>query len=751
MYTYDLTAFSLCVESLNSNTISSSSLETCFDNVEKKISRLDLSDLNLTFVVPTLQINTSVIIETLDLSSNRFESLPIVSISDATSFAQRLDLSKCNISNIGSNSFENLPNLKILSLSRQYIISNMNIDSGAFGSNLDALEMIDLSGNMLTSLPNGLLSTVSSSLRVLWLGENEFQDFSFTKLGLNHSLMMTELNLTSNSIDTLSSKNFAHVQSLRSLDLSNNRIDRIDGDTFRDMQNLTQLWLDGNMLVSFPSDLFSMTPNLSELYLYNNNIQVVKSQMFSIPSLSVLNLFYNSIREIESDAFAGLSLHVRSVFRARISLSSFTYSYANRITCSIGKYHSRTQVLDLTYQSIERIHEDAFRGVNISEIRLGGNNVRYVSASSFVQQQELQEQQLTCYHVEDWTVELVEGYFFTCDEYEALQSHIQGFHLGTKGSAGLTPADACCGLGGGVKTGLTLQMDERSTVSCFSNDNLTSVRGVRAWSSFSLMFIQSCITHIKGILEDTNSISNSIYSYARIQVQCLCGDSDRRFDMNRETCVNSCVVGERWEVASSSDIASSGFLTSSGRCTQCELGYVGNSSILSWPESCLACEGGTFSADFGSTKCRVCESNTYSNSGSSECISCPSGKISSVRSNRCQTCSWEYTGSDRCETMVLGIILIVVSVVVLLSTIALMWSKLRAQFKRLIAYRAEMRVAKELLETAHDDINLMCSAWHFDFSEVNLERKLAAGAAGQVWLGSLHDKWYVVLSPTLSL
>ena len=316
MYTYDLTAFSLCVESLNSNTISSSSLETCFDtlsdNVEK-ISRLDLSDLNLTFVVPTLQINSSVIIETLDLSSNRFESLPIVSISDAASFAQRLDLSECNISNIGSNSFENLPNLEILSLSSQYI-SNMNIDSEAFGSNLDALEMIDLSGNMLTSLPNGLLSTVSSSLRVLWLGENEFQDFSSTKLGLNHSPMMTELNLTSNLIDTLSSKNFAHVQSLRSLDLSNNRIDRIDGDTFKDMQNLTQLWLDGNMLVSFPSDLFSMTPNLSELYLYNNNIQVVKSQMFSIPSLSVLNLFYNSIREIESDAFAGLSLHVRSVF-----------------------------------------------------------------------------------------------------------------------------------------------------------------------------------------------------------------------------------------------------------------------------------------------------------------------------------------------------------------------------------------------------------------------------------------------------
>ena len=94
--------------------------------------------------------------------------------------------------------------------------------------------------------------------------------------------------------------------------------------------------------------------------------------------------------------------------------------------------------------------------------------------------------------------------------------------------------------------------------------------------------------------------------------------------------------------------------------------------------------------------------------------------------------------------MVLGLILIVVSVVTLLSTIVLMWSKLRAQFKRLIAYRVEMLSAKKLLETAHDDINLMCSAWHFDFSEVSLDRKLAAGAAGQVWLGSLHEKWYVV-------
>ena len=421
----------------------------------------------------------------------------------------------------------------------------MNIDSEAFGSNLDALEMIDLSGNMLTSLPNGLLSTVSSSLRVLWLGENEFQDFSATKLGLNHSLM-TDLNLTSNSIDALSSKNFAHMQSLRSLDLSNNRIDRIDRDTFSDVQNLTQLWLDGNMLVDFPSDLFSSTPNLSELYLYNNNIQVVKSQMFSIPSLSVLNLFYNSIREIESDAFAGLSVHV----------------------------------LDLTYQSIERIHEDAFRGVNISEIRLGGNNVRYVSASSFVQQQELQEQQLTCYHVEDWTVELVEGYFFTCDEFEALQSHIQGFHLGTKGSAGLTPADACCGLGGGVRTGSTLQMDERSTVSCFSNDNLTSVRGVRAWSPniFSLMFIQSCHSLQRTLRCEV--LEHKFYSFIieSLESNLNCASrsntgtmSVRRFRPtfryeSRDVCEFMCRRREM-EVASSSDIAASGFLTSSKMCS----------------------------------------------------------------------------------------------------------------------------------------------------------------------------------------
>lgn len=457
------------------------------------------------------------------------------------------------------------------------------------------------------------------------------------------------------------------MHSLRSIDLSNNRIVSIESDTFSDAQNLTQLWLNNNMLMNLPSDLFSRTPNLSELYLYNNNLQVVKSQMFSIPSLKVLNLFYNSIREIESDAFASLSV----------------------------------QTLDLSYQSVERIHENAFRGVNISEIRLGGNNVRYVSASSFVQQQELRDQERVCHHVEDWTVELVEGYFFTCDEFEALQSHIQGFHLGTKGSAGLTPADACCELGGGVRTGSALQMDERSTVSCFSNDNFTSV-------------------------------------------QCSCGDSDRRFDLNRETCVNSCVVGERWEAASSSQIVSSGFLTSAGKCVQCEMGLVGNSSVLDWPESCVSCEGGTFTSDFGSTECRVCESNTYSDSGASECISCPSGKISSVRSHRCETCSWEYTGSRRCETMVLGLILIVVSVVTLLSTIVLMWSKLRAQFKRLIAYRVEMLSAKKLLETAHDDINLMCSAWHFDFSEVSLDRKLAAGAAGQVWLGSLHEKWYVV-------
>jgi hypothetical protein len=256
-----------------------------------------------------------------------------------------------------------------------------------------------------------------------------------------------------------------------------------------------------------------------------------------------------------------------------------------------------------------------------------------------------------------------------------------------------------------VKTGAALQMDERSTVSCFSNNNnLTSI-------------------------------------------QCMCGDSDRRFDLITGTCVANCDVGKFWQATSTLDKISSGFLSdnTAGSCVECNVGLVGNSSVTAWPESCVICEGGTFTSKSGSTECQVCESNTYSDLGSSECISCPSGKMSNTRSERCETCSWEYTGSERCETMVLGIILIVVSVLVLLSTIAILWSKLRNQFKRLIAYRAEMNVTKELLETAHDDINLMVSAWHFDFSEITLDRKLAAGGAGQVWLGSLHDKWKVAI------
>lgn len=82
---------------------------------------------------------------------------------------------------------------------------------------------------------------------------------------------------------------------------------------------------------------------------------------------------------------------------------------------------------------------------------------------------------------------------------------------------------------------------------------------------------------------------------------------------------------------------------------------------------------------------------------------------------------------------------------ILLSTIVLLWRKLRTQLKRMIAYRSEANAAKELLDTAHDDINLMCAAWHFEFDEIHLERKLAAGAAGQVWLGTLHDKWKVAI------
>ena len=41
--------------------------------------------------------------------------------------------------------------------------------------------------------------------------------------------------------------------------------------------------------------------------------------------------------------------------------------------------------------------------------------------------------------------------------------------------------------------------------------------------------------------------------------------------------------------------------------------------------------------------------------------------------------------------------------------------------------------------------NLLKSAWKIDENEISFERSLASGAYGEVWLGSLHGKWSVVI------
>lgn len=409
------------------------------------------------------------------------------------------------------------------------------------GTGLSSLEMIDLSNNALTmTLFNNTFKHVAQSLLVLWLGYNQLDDFQSSLFGLDHqNSVLTDLNLTSNSLLALSSENFVNLRSLRTLDVSSNKITSIEEDTFQDNSNLTQIWMNDNNLVTFSSGVFATTSNLEELYLHNNKIEIITSTMFSIPSLRVLNLFYNSIREIQVDAFRGLLF---------------------------------VDVLDLSHQSIEIIEEHAFRDTNISKLHLDGNDVRYVSPSSFPRRDTAAEYvEMTCKHIENWTIELVPGYFFTCDEFESLASHVQGFHLGSMGSAGLTPADACCGLGGGVRKGDALHMDSRSTVTCFSNASMLG-------ESF---------------------------------VWCQCGASNLRYDMSRRTCISSCDNGEFWNPSTSYEMASFGILSSSGRCESCDLGLVGNSDLIEWPESCLSCDGGTFSSTLASTECRICDANTY--------------------------------------------------------------------------------------------------------------------------------------------
>ncbi|XP_043913668.1 podocan-like protein 1 [Protopterus annectens] len=198
-------------------------------------------------------------LHTLHLYGNQLEKVP----SGLPRRIQSLMILYNHIANISMNDFSNTYYLTELNMSYNRLY-NAKIHRLAFRK-LRKLKMLDISGNFLTFIPNGL----PTSLEVLRLQKNQINSLSPEDL-LNLSALK-ELYLTHNRLrgSSIMPGSWQVIHSTQLLDMGSNELSYIPSDL---PESLELLYLQDNKIGTVSAESFITTPNIKVIFLRYNRL-----------------------------------------------------------------------------------------------------------------------------------------------------------------------------------------------------------------------------------------------------------------------------------------------------------------------------------------------------------------------------------------------------------------------------------------------------------------------------------------------
>lgn len=257
------------------------------------------------------------------------------------------------ISHIPKTAFEGLYQLSYIDMTRNKLQDN-SIDRGAF--NLSSIDMIDLSANLFTSIPQELPPKLLT------------------------------LNFYNNPISTLKTNSFVHATSIQYLNMLANQIDTVEEHAFDPLINVRVIDLSSNSLndSSLSPKAFSKNVKLNELSLNYNQIQAIPDTSYLPSSLQKLNIYGNKITTIPSYAFKSLS-NLTNLAVAQGTINSIEDN------AFVGLDNLR--FLDLTQGHLSgKITNLTFNGLaSLQGLSLDINNVSKIEAGAFYPMKNLQE------------------------------------------------------------------------------------------------------------------------------------------------------------------------------------------------------------------------------------------------------------------------------------------------------------------------------------------------------------------------
>ena len=377
-------------------------------------------------------------LKSLNISGNSLETLQDAGIACGVDNKMKLltllDISNNKITNIGE--FENygqaFPNLESLVVENNHVTLK-SLDNPFI--HFHELRILDLSGNKISFLPEGLLEK-SSDLQELDLSQNQIEnipeqllrrtdfllrldlkdnrlnDTTWSTMMSTNNLMYLDLsrnlfrmvnssvieelrelvylNLAYNNILTIAPRTFQNQQRLRSLNLAGNDFHVIDDEAFYGLFVLAKLELQDNKLYSMSTNIFHSLTSLVSLNLSSNYLTELPS-LTKLTSLLVLDANNNILGELRDTTFQGQK-KIRDINLSKNKIAE--------ITEMLFKPCESIENLDLSVNAIQYVHPAMFMELTVQRLLLHQNKIEDIG-KTFANMKQMLELNLSHNSIRD--------------------------------------------------------------------------------------------------------------------------------------------------------------------------------------------------------------------------------------------------------------------------------------------------------------------------------------------------------------
>ena len=297
------------------------------------------------------------------------------------------------LKNIGDDVLNNMYNLQHFCAINNQLVS-IPINSMR---RLPQLSQIYLFNNVLGLHMNDLSFSNISNLRDLQISNNSIETLSVSAFkGLDN---LYQLCISHNSLSLLPPELFRDLEKIHTLDLSFNKLTVLEKSLFSSLFNMENLDLSHNKIRDLYPNIFRVNINLSKIDISYNNLSNLHTHIFkNLSGLSNLNLRNNILHHIDEATFMPLS-NLRLIHFAENQLESspmFLHNFPNLYALDLhgnrftvlkdDAFSSLTSLeqLDLSYNDISSIEANALDGiVSIRDVILSHNRIRFLENGWF--------------------------------------------------------------------------------------------------------------------------------------------------------------------------------------------------------------------------------------------------------------------------------------------------------------------------------------------------------------------------------